>query len=98
MTAPELQAVIDGLAPVLRAYVARMVDPVVTRVGALEAKALPAPAEIAPEDIAASVAGLLRKELADLDVPAPPRLQKRIVRNAQGQIERVIEEAVEGVV
>jgi hypothetical protein len=55
-------------------------------------RARPVVEDIAPEDMAASVAGLLRQELADL--PVVPRTQKRIVRDAQGQIERVIEEPI----
>lgn len=35
---------------------------------------------------------LLRKELAALDAAAPPRMMKRIIRDARGKIERVIDE------
>lgn len=66
--------------------------PLQERIAKLEA-APPLAAEIAPEDIAASIAGLLRKELADLDV-TDVRMQKRVIRDAQGQIVRVVEEPV----
>ena len=47
---------------------------------------------LSPEVISASVDMLLRKELASLDAAAPPRMTKRIIRDARGKIERVIEE------
>jgi hypothetical protein len=79
----------ESLAELVVQTVDLALAPLLERVKVLEAHGVPP--EIAPEDIAASVAGLLRKELADLDL-TPPRTQKRIVRDAQGQIERVIEE------
>ena len=39
---------------------------------------------------------LLRKELAALDAAAPPRMMKRIIRDARGKIERVIDEPARG--
>jgi len=59
--------------------------------------AKPAPAPPTPDDeiddemASDKAAAFLRKALADLE---PPRLQKRIVRNDSGQIERVIEERI----
>lgn len=79
----------ESLAELVVQTVDLALAPLLERVKVLETHNVPP--EIAPEDIAASVAGLLRKELADLDL-TPPRTQKRIVRDAQGQIERVIEE------
>jgi len=49
-----------------------------------------------PALISASADMLLRKELASLDAAAPPRMAKRIIRDARGKIERVIEEPVRG--
>ena len=46
--------------------------------------------------ITASAEMLLRKELAALEAAAPPRVTKRVVRDAQGKITRVIEEPVRG--
>lgn len=92
MTSQELAA---AMATVVKDYVRTDRAALEARLADLEAKQQtlpPALPEIAPEDIAASVAGLLRKELADLEIP--PRVQKRIVRNAAGQIERVIEEPI----
>ena len=40
---------------------------------------------------------LLRKELAALDAAAPPRKVKRIIRDARGKIERVIDEPARGI-
>jgi len=53
-------------------------------------------AGLSPDVICASVDMLLRKELAALDAAAPPRMTKRIIRDARGKIERVIEEPVRG--
>jgi len=91
MTSQELAA---AMATVVKDYVRTDRAALEARLVELEAKLQTPPAlpEIAPEDIAASVAGLLRKELADLEPPL--RLQKRIVRNDAGQIERVIEEPI----
>ena len=47
---------------------------------------------LSPEVVSASVDMLLRKELAALDAATPPRMTKRIIRDARGKIERVIEE------
>jgi hypothetical protein len=66
------------------------VAPLQARIEALEAARVPVP-EIAPEDIAASVAGLLRKELADLELPAV-KPSKRIVRDGTGAVKFEIEE------
>ena len=64
-----------------------------TQIG-LMAKATAAPIapadDLAPEDVAASVAGLLRKELADLDVP--PRMSRKVIRDGQGAVKYEIEE------
>lgn len=49
-----------------------------------------------PALISASADMLLRKELAALDAAAPPRMAKRIIRDARGKIERVIDEPVRG--
>lgn len=64
-------------------------EPVLTRIVALEAKSHHV--DIAPDDIAASVAGLLRKELADLEIPAA-RITTRTVRDSQGAVKYQIEE------
>jgi len=53
-------------------------------------------AGLSPDVICASVDMLLRKELAALDAAAPPRMTKRIIRDARGKIERVIEEPARG--
>jgi hypothetical protein len=53
-------------------------------------------AALSPEIIIASVDMLLRKELASLEAAAPPRMTKRIIRDARGKIERVIEEPARG--
>lgn len=89
----------DVLADVVIETVALALAPMLERVAAAEArlqsmetKAAAPVVDVEPEDIAASVAGLLRKELADLPVPA--RMHKRIVRDARGQIASVIEEPV----
>jgi len=66
------------------------------RLAALEAKALP------PSDPGLTAADLLtatteqaRQAFADLGAVAPPRrMQKRVIRNSQGLIERVVEEPV----
>jgi hypothetical protein len=85
----------DVLADVVVDTVALALGPVLDRLVAAEARILTMEAKSAvpdvdPDDIAASVAGLLRKELADLPVVA--RMNKRIVRDARGQITNVIEE------
>jgi len=49
-------------------------------------------AGLSPDVISASVDMLLRKELAALDAVAPPRITRRVIRDARGRIERVIEE------
>jgi len=46
--------------------------------------------------ITASAEMLLRKEFAALEAAAPTRMTKRILRDASGKIERVIEEPVRG--
>ena len=51
---------------------------------------------LSPDVISASVDMLLRKEFAALDAAAPPRMTKRIIRDARGRIERVIEEPARG--
>lgn len=48
------------------------------------------------EVITTSADMLLRKELAALDAAAPPRMMKRIIRDARGKIERVIDEPSRG--
>lgn len=53
------------------------------------------PTKAAPvddDDLAASLTGLLRKELAGLE-PAP-RIQRRVVRDGAGRVERVIDEPI----
>ena len=85
---PDPQAFADVIVTAIKTAQA----PLLARLEVLEAKPVVPPSDIPPEDIAASVAGLLRKELADLEIPT--RTQKRIVRNDAGQIERVIEESV----
>jgi hypothetical protein len=82
------QELAKAMAAVVKDYVRTDRAGLETRIAQLEAKTV-AP-EIAPEDIAASVAGLLRKELADLDLP--PRTTKRIVRDASGAVKYAIEE------
>ena len=82
--------VIDTVALALGPVLDRLVA-AEARIVAMEAKAAaPVVEHVDPEDIAASVAGLLRKEWADLPVVA--RTQKRIVRDARGQIANIIEE------
>jgi len=49
-----------------------------------------------PALISAHVDVLMRKELASLEAAAPPRITKRIIRDARGKIERVIEEPARG--
>jgi len=69
--------------------------PMQTRVKDLETKvaAIPAPVvEDEPDALAASFTGLLQNELTALELAAPT--QKRVVRDAQGQIARVVEEPV----
>ena len=66
--------------------VERAVAPLYARIALLEAtKAAPAtvPDELSPEDMAASVAGLLRKELDDLTA-RPAATRKRIEKDATG--------------
>ena len=53
-------------------------------------------AGLSPDVICASVDMLLRKELSALEAAAPPRMTKRIIRDARGKIERVIEEPARG--
>ena len=65
--------------------------PMQTRVKELETKvaAIPAPVvEDEPDALAASFTGLLQKELTAL---LPTRTVKRIERNADGQIDAVVE-------
>jgi hypothetical protein len=40
--------------------------------------------DFTPEDLAASLAGLLRKELADLEAKVPPKTRKRIAKDGTG--------------
>jgi len=49
-----------------------------------------------PALIAASADALLRKEFAALEAAAPARMTKRVIRDARGKIERVIEEPTRG--
>lgn len=51
---------------------------------------------LAPDVLTASADVLLRKEFAALDAAAPPRVIKRVIRDARGKIERVIEEPTRG--
>lgn len=91
MTSKELAA---AMATVVKDYVRTDRAALEARLADLEAKQQtlpPALPEIAPEDIAASVAGLLRKELADLELHAP-KTSKRTVRDAQGAVKYEIEE------
>ena len=90
MTSQELAA---AMATVVKDYVRTDRAALEARLAELEAKQQTPPAlpEIPPEDIAASVAGLLRKELADLE-PPPPKTSKRVVRDAQGAVKYEIEE------
>jgi hypothetical protein len=83
---------VDALAAEVVQLVQGALAPLQARLTALEARAT-TPESIAPDDIAASVAGLLRQELAT--VALPPRRQKRIERDAHGQIARVIDEPIE---
>lgn len=58
--------------------------PIQARLTVLEQKpTAPVVPEVAPEDIAASVAGLLRKELHDLDLP-PMKTKRRVEKDATG--------------
>jgi len=65
--------------------------PVVARLEAVEMALGPA---LTSDAIAASFDGFLRKELAALTGPAPSRIQKRVIRDVHGKVERVIEEPV----
>jgi len=67
-------------------------DAIVTRVNGIDTKLAALPVEVSPEDLAQQFAALLKKEL---DAIAPPvRMQKRIIRDAQGRPDRVVEEPV----
>ncbi len=65
---------------------------IANRVASMETKVAAIPADVSPDELAQQFAGLLKKEL---DAIAPPvRLQKRIIRDAAGRLERVVEEPV----
>lgn len=82
----------EVLAELVVETIDRALAPMRGQVAALEVKvatAIPAAGAIEADDLVATFAGLLLNELADLHRPA---MQKRIVRDTHGQIERVIEE------
>lgn len=62
--------------------------PLVARLEKLEAAPVPV-AELAPADLAASLAGLLRQALAD---PPATKATRKVVRDAQGAVKYAIEE------
>lgn len=68
-------------------------EPLVSRIASVEAAvaAIPSPEET-PDDAAGHFTVLLRKELAALEVISPVRMQKRVIRDAQGKVERVVDE------
>jgi len=66
-------------------------DDWLARLKALEA---PEPDLVTEDEIAAEVSALLRRELIGA-LPAPPKMQKRIIRDHQGKIARVVEEPIE---
>ncbi len=54
--------------------------------------AMPPPlVELSADDVTANFTLLLRSELSALELPAP-KVQKRVIRDSRGQIERVVEE------
>lgn len=77
----------ETIADVIVAAVKAATAPLVARVAALEASAAD---ELDAEAVAAALGDLLRKELA----MEPVRMQKRVIRDAQGQIARVVEEPI----
>lgn len=88
MSQPDL----DAMAGEVVSLIKSAITPLQERIAQLEQRPVVVPpAEIAPDDIAASVAGLLRKELADLETPAQ-KTQKRIVRDGSGAVKYEIEE------
>jgi hypothetical protein len=56
-------------------------------------KALPPPESLTEDEIASTVSDLCVKSFAPY-LLAPVRIQKRVIRNASGQIESVVEEPV----
>ena len=74
------------------------VGPVVGPPGAKGADGLTASAVpgLDAEVITTSANMLLRKELAALESAQPPRITRRVIRDARGRIERVIEEPARG--
>ena len=82
---------VDAMAGEVVALIKSALAPVQARLAALEQRPIVAPApDVAPDDIAASVAGLLKKELADLQIPARPL--KRIVKDGEGNVKFAIED------
>lgn len=64
------------------------------RLSAIEASHSDAPQDLAPEHLAASFAVILRKQLDPSSILPPVRMQRRVLRDKQGKVDRVIEEPV----
>lgn len=90
----------DALATAVVLTMKAAIAPLQERIAVLEAKALTPPVvhvapvpDLAPEEMAASLAGLLRKELADLEASVPTKLRRRIEKDGTGYT--VTEERIE---
>lgn len=90
MSPPDLDALATEVVLLMKTALA----PIQARLAVLEAKpaapVAPVAPEIAPEDMAASIAGLLRKELADLEPTV--HTQTRVVRDGHGAVKFAIED------
>ncbi|MEO8682080.1 MAG: hypothetical protein ABI665_23740 [Vicinamibacterales bacterium] len=62
------------------------------RIAGVETRLADLPTELPADELSHAFADLLRKELPEL--AAPVRMQKRVVRDSQGKVERVIDEPV----
>lgn len=56
--------------------------------------AIPPPLDVPPEALLATFSGLLRKALPPIAAGPPLLLQKRVIRDRHGKVERVVEEVV----
>ncbi len=82
----------DGLPGKDAVFDQKAFDAILARMTGLETKVAALPVDLAPDDLEQQFAGLLKKEL---DAIAPPvRFQKRVIRDATGRVDRVVEEPV----